>query len=346
MLMSSPDTPPVNRPVNRIEIAKRYLDELRQARSDIVGSWIGGSTSRGEDTESSDIDLLILVSEGQPSREQPRSWPINADGWREGVYIDSLIFPISVIGTPEQTLGHALTATHMNHALILYDATGRLTPLQDAVRAVYMQPQWLLLRMTYWLDIGRSQLQAMQEAINKRDPLALVGCAGEVMSTFISVPLLHAGLSPSSSRGLMQLAAVNRPLHDRIAEFEGSSAMQGDDALALLPRFREWMPLTNVSRRGDAPEYVVNKAQWMVQKRSPQAAVHALWIFAHHIAQDSAGDEEKAVRAAEVATRWLAATGWLAALGWDETSTLDRKVSLAQTILDELDALAHSVLAK
>lgn len=42
--------------VDRIQMAKQYLQELLAEQDDIVGSFVGGSVARGEWTESSDID--------------------------------------------------------------------------------------------------------------------------------------------------------------------------------------------------------------------------------------------------------------------------------------------------
>ena len=45
--------------VNRLEMAKLFVQEQLEKRDDIVGAFVVGSVARGEDTEASDIDLRI-----------------------------------------------------------------------------------------------------------------------------------------------------------------------------------------------------------------------------------------------------------------------------------------------
>ena len=47
--------------VDRIEIAKKFIQEQLQKRDDIIGALVVGSVARGEETELSDIDLDLIV---------------------------------------------------------------------------------------------------------------------------------------------------------------------------------------------------------------------------------------------------------------------------------------------
>lgn len=318
--------------VNRIELAKRFLQEQQQQRDDILGAWIGGSTAQGEDTESSDIDLALLVSGEEGAMQRG-----GVDTWLDGVYIEAAPFPITWIGSVEETLSNPFHATHMNHALILYDATGILTQLQQAVQASYMEPHWLKMRLQFWRDEVSQQVQGLQTAIDQHDPLQICLYAGHAMWGLISVPLLRIGLAPSSSRGLLQLAAVNKPLHDQIADFEGSRAMLAQDILAIEPLFREWIPFANFDEKGQVPEYFAKKAVWLSQQGFPQAALHALWVYLHMIVKDCIGNEEKAEPATALAQRWLEA------VKWDNEAVLQQKGAMAQTLLQEIDGLVAAL---
>jgi predicted nucleotidyltransferase len=129
-----------------IEIARRYLEELLGQRQDIVAAWLGGSVARGQETAQSDIDLYLMVAgTGDLNRA-------GLDTWREGVYIEAALVSQQEYADPETVLNDPFKATHMNDALILYDPTGFVTHLQDAVRPVYMQPQWLGKRLAFWLE--------------------------------------------------------------------------------------------------------------------------------------------------------------------------------------------------
>jgi predicted nucleotidyltransferase len=315
--------------VNRIELAKRFLQQQQKQRDDIVGAWIGGSTAQGEDTESSDIDMILVVSSDQKAMQRG-----GVDTWLDGVYVEAVTLPITWIGSAEEALRNPFSATHMNHALILYDATGILTQQQEAVRASYMEPYWLKMRLQFWLDDVSQHVQGLQTAIGQHNPLQISLHAGRAMWGFISVPLLRVGLAPSSSRGLLQLALVNKPLHDQIADFEGSRDLRTQDILALEPLFREWIPFADYDDKGNAPEYVAKKAVWLAQQGLPQAALHALWVYLHLIVKDCIDHQEKAVPAAVLAQRWLEA------VKWDNEAILQQKGAMAQLLLEELAVLA------
>lgn len=320
--------------VNRLELAQEFLAELREQRDDIVGAWVGGSTARGEDTESSDIDMVLLVSDALEDQQRG-----GIDGWRDGVYVEAVLFPVGAIGdsTTEATLENAFAATHMNHAHILYDATGAITARQEAVRAVYMEPRWLRKRLDFSLDIARKQVGELEAAIGADDPLLLCQSAGHAMWAFTSVALLHAGLSPSSSRGLAQLSAINPGLHDKIAAFEGAAEV-GDPALtALCDVFADWSNYASYAARGHAPEYVIKKAQWLAGQGTPAAGLHALWVYAHFLAEDCLAVAKKTEPGRELAELWLEL------VGWQTPEAQTGKLARAQEILVDLDELVSQV---
>ena len=46
--------------VDRIEIARNFIQEQIRKRDDLVGAIVIGSVSRGEDVEPSDIDISLI----------------------------------------------------------------------------------------------------------------------------------------------------------------------------------------------------------------------------------------------------------------------------------------------
>jgi hypothetical protein len=132
---------------------------------------------------------------------------------------------------------------------------------------------------------------------------------------------------------LLQLASLNKPLHDQIADFEGSSDIRTQDILAIEPLFREWIPFADFDDKGNAPEYVAKKAVWLAQQELPQAALHAMWVYLHLIVKDCIRHDEKEVPAMALAQRWLEV------VKWDNEATLQQKGAVAQTLLEELALL-------
>lgn len=319
--------------MNRIEIARQYVEEMRQQRQDIVAAWIVGSVARGEETELSDIDLSLMVA---GTGEMDRA---GLDLWREGIYIEAnLVFQQSYVDLDE-VLDDAFKATHMHDALILYDPTGFVTGVQKRVRAVYMQPQWLGKRLTFWSQIMRSSFDQFRETASAADALRVSAALAIFTYSCSSVPLLNAGITPSSTRSLLQLGSVDPKFKAQLAEFEGSTQLSADDVLALEPLLREAIPLFAASF-GQLPLYFVPKMLWMAQQGYYQEALHTMWL---HMGAGAAqgcldrNDPEELVVGADLMQRWLYR------LGMNEPSVLAMKVQEAERLLQQIEAMVNDI---
>jgi hypothetical protein len=230
-------------------------------------------------------------------------------------------------------------ATHLNNALILYDANGHFTQLQQAVRAAFMEPQWLGPRLQYWLNQARPQVSGLQEAVVSGDALVVCQYPGMMTFALASIPLLRLGITPSSSRNLVQLGAISRELKERICMFEGSSMMSAEEVLALSPLFFEWVALADVSKWGYLPDYFAKKAVWMAQHALHQEAIHAFWLTVSVISGECRLSEDKAVKALALAQSWLQGVNWV---GEEMFAT---KATLAYSLLTEIEMLAADLSA-
>jgi hypothetical protein len=319
--------------MNRIELARQYVEEMIAQRGDIVAAWIGGSVARGEETELSDIDLSLMVAAtGAMSRE-------GFDLWREGIYIEAGIISQQEFADLEAVLNNPFRATHMNDALILYDPTGFVKQMQDAVRAVYMQPQWLNKRLSFWLERLRTNLAQFKESVTARDALRICAALGRFTYSCSSIPLLRAGITPSSTRSLLLLAPVAPVLKAQLAEFEGSTQMDVGDVLALEPLLREAMPYCAASY-GQLPLYFVPKALWMARQGHYQEALHTMWLY---MGAGAAGgcldrnDSSQLLAGADLMQRWLHQ------FGMDRPEVLATKVESAELLLRELEGLVSEI---
>ncbi len=191
---------------DRLEMAKQYVQEMLEKRDDIVGAFVVGSVARGDATEASDIDLGLIV-EGQEGEEILRG---GVDAWRDGVYIEVGMESKGRYAASGKVLRDRVAATHMNDALILYDPTGLFTRVQEEVRARFMEPQWLGLRVHHQLNMLQFALTSLREAVAEGDPLGLCWSVPGVAIWVAAVPLLINGITPSSTRGWFRLRKLPR----------------------------------------------------------------------------------------------------------------------------------------
>lgn len=316
--------------MNRLEIAQQYLAELLGQRQDIVAAWLAGSVARGEETALSDIDLALMV---------PGTGVVNRAGldtWRNGIYIEAgLVYQQDYVDLAA-VLNNPFQATHMNDAVILYDPSGFVTRLQNAVRPVFMQPQWLGKRLTYWVESTRTNYAQFQEAVLAADPLRICAVLGMFTLSCASIPILRAGITPSSSRTLLQLGALDPALKAQIAVFEGATHMTADDVLALEPLLQAMLPWIDPAY-GQLPIYFIRKALWMAQQGDPQAALHALWLV---MGVATEGCLQRHDLAAQATGRALAQR-WLHQTGMSEPASLAVKLPSAEMLFRQVEALGE-----
>lgn len=320
---------------NRLELAQQFVQEKLQQRTDIIAAWVGGSTARGEDTVSSDIDLVLLVS-GEIEESLGRG---DVDAWRDGVYIEAGFISQKEYSDLEMIMHDPFKSTHMNDALILYDPTGFVTQMQQAVRPLFMELQWLSKRLEFWVDIGHTQYGKLREACTMADPLAI--CAAMVWLIFsgVSVPLLRVGKTPSSSRGLLQLGSVSHTLYTQLCELEGSVSMKADDTVALQPLLLESLPLIDRKVWGDLPAYFTKKSEWLIRQGYISEAIHAMWMVIGLIPMNLSQTDDPTVKAKAVRIT----SNWLQQMGWTGQAVLATKVRLAETLVAEIEKEAANL---
>ncbi|MBT4053067.1 MAG: nucleotidyltransferase domain-containing protein [Bacteroidetes Order II. Incertae sedis bacterium] len=316
---------------DRIEIAKKFIEEQRQQRDDIIGAFVEGSVARGEDTKFSDIDLVLVV-EGTIQHNEIHVW-------RDGVFVDSLVVSRETYTDPEQVLQNPFQATHINDALILFDPTEFLTRLQQEVRADFMAPQWLRKRLQFFLTIAQKSVEGTKKAIAASDPLEVCGHGSMILGSIVTIPLLRLGITPSSTRTLAQLGDISKTLYERICALEGSHERSVDEVLALLAPFAEVRSLTEPWLRGDSSEYFIKKVEWMAGNGLHREAFHTM-CFLSFLPFSGFGGREKPQLSPEGNSFVIS---WLEKVGWAGQEVLAAKAQLIEAIMEEMEALVEDL---
>jgi predicted nucleotidyltransferase len=325
--------------VDRLELAKQYVQEMLERRDDIVGAFVGGSVARGEATEASDIDLILIVDrlEGEEFRRA------GIDEWREGVYLDAALAPSHRYDDTERVLTSYFQATQMNDALILYDPTARFTWVQAEVRAAFNKPEWLRVRMRTQMRMLCDSLSEFEAAVSAEDIVGVCQHEAWVSHCLASVPLVRNGVSPSSTRSLLQLESVSPEWKRRICGWEGSTRLGRDDVPVLIEAVAQGLELgqpEKAARAGDLGTYFAKKAQWLAGNGHTGAAIHITWFTVDRLARIARDgeDEDRRMRAA-----YLLQT-WLQAVGWEGQAALEKKARVAAEMARELELTVADLL--
>ena len=292
--------------MNHMEIARNYLQEMLQRRDDIVAAYVAGSVARGQATDLSDIDLEVIVA-GEVDAALGRG---GIDGWRNGIYIDAMLLTKERFADPEALLQDPMKSTQLWDAVILYDATGFLAQQQAAVRARFMEPQWLQARLTHWQTMMTSALATLRDGVTASDSLRICSGIGGFTFACASMPLIRAGITPSSVQLVTQLESVAPAIRTRLIALMSATPVSAAEIIALEPFLLETGLLLGAAW-GQFPGFYVQKMMAMAKKGEPAAVLQALWLMMAVVADICLQSDDTALKTkgADLLQNWLQQVG-------------------------------------
>ena len=321
--------------VDRLELARQFVKEQLETRDEVIASFAGGPVASGDAIEASEPDLA-RVAAGQ-GNEGPRRGGL--DTWRDGLCVEAALVLKGRHDGAQKVLHNPFAATHMNEAWILYEPTSLFSRVQREVGLAFMESRWLGVRVHTQLEELRSALSGLREAVSDANALAIGAHEMWVSFWLVSVPLVREGITPSSTRALLQLESVAPALKDELCEWEGSVGLSGGDVLSLLPTVSESLALFDAmgsSEWGRLSAYFTEKAERLAKREHPQAAMHIMWFTVSGLAQVAQDCEDELI-SSQVTTLVQI---WLRATGWDGREVLQQKVRMAEEMVAEVEQLA------
>jgi hypothetical protein len=306
-----------------IQIAKEFVQDQRNRRTDIIAACLYGSVARGEATDSSDIDIAIYINEdkGEGTR--------NLSCWQNGIFIEAGVTTAKGLSSLDEVMNDPINATHMNDAFILYDPKGFFSDLQKQVRLVYMKPEWLQKRLHWAMNYFRDCYTKLQEAVVAMDPYGVCGNAMIIPHIASSIPLYMKGITPSSTRQLILLKEVDPLLRNTLIEYECSFPEADIDIAAMIETCRSYCVSSNRKDLGGLDDYAVWKTKKTADRGDLREAVDMLW-FAMGYGLPTAEYQDKAR---------VHIQDWLCKVGWDSSKTMTGKVRLTEHMQRKLESM-------
>lgn len=321
---------------NHLEIAKTFVQQKLVERDDIVGVLLVGSVARGDATEFSDVDLRVIVE------QTDGNW-LSRDGldsWIDGIYIDAGLVAKDTYAAADKVLKNPTVACDLNDAIILHDTANFLSNTQQEVRAKFMHPKWIGSRINPHMDRLPVHIAAIQSAIEADDPLNLCIHAGRLMYRLALIPLFVHGLSPSSTRTLVQLEQISKPLVQKFYELEGTNGVTLDRANAGISILAQLTKISGAEKWGALPEYMVQKTSWMVEHSMAHAALHTAWLNCGFRIKDCLDTEDSTV----IAEAMALTKDWLSLMQWDGENVSHEKFSMIRNLQAEMVELSSEYI--
>jgi hypothetical protein len=197
-----------------------------------------------------------------------------------------------------------------------------------------MKRPWLRKRLRFWLEMARAAYGQLSEATLTGDLLHIGPALRSFTYGVMSIHLLHAGITPSSSRVLTQVSTTAPAVGAAIADLEGSTHLRTDEVLALQPLLQDALLLVGNSY-GQLPHYFVQKALWLAHQGQPQAALHAMSTLIYGAIEETLRSQDPVRRTAgaDLAQHWLAQLKLADPKGWTA------KLPLATSLLHQTEGL-------
>ncbi len=312
---------------DHLQIAQGFVKEQMARRSDIIAALVVGSVARGQADETSDIDIAIYVPDTKG--EGPR----DLSCWRQGVYLEAGVVTPDGLGSVEEVMHKPVNACHMREAVILYDPTGYFGTLQAQVRAVFMEPKWLRIRLDWVLEACRGSLAKLKQAVPADDDLSICEHAMTLSHRAASVPLYIHGLTPSSTRKLYQLRNACPEMRTKLIQYECALPDSRIDKNALLNVGRSCCEAAKRIDLGGLSEYMIRKAERTMQKGDLREAIDMLWTAIGVNVWMGKPDRGVLPHVRE----------WLTRVGWSGTGAMTEKLRLAEDLQAEIEGMAATV---
>ena len=139
------------------------------------------------------------------------------------------------------------------------------------------------------------------------------------------IPLLLASVSPGSTKHIGQLDGVMPEMAKRLRDLESIDDIGCTKTQTLFSKWIEYASLV----KGVSVESYILKTKEKAENGHWPDSIHAMWRGWREASRPE--DRETVARVA---------TDWLRAVGWEGEEVLKEKVRLAESILEEVEALA------
>lgn len=150
--------------------------------------------------------------------------------------------------------------------------------------------------------------------------------------------LLHQGITPSSTRGIVQLGSVANWAKEKIHELQGASNKTAAEAQSLFALLDESVSIIRQSgdtALGQLPEYFRKKIKWMTQTGLHREATQPLWLIMSAVAEIAQANDDASLRIRSLAL----VQEWLHWVDWEGQATLAIKLQLAEALFAEIQRL-------
>ena len=318
---------------DRLEMASQFIQEQLEKRDDIAGAVVWGSVARGDWNETSDIDVALLLNEVAGKLKWDSEEARSLCTWREGVFIEVKLRPIEDYSGFDRIMHDMVAPTHMRNACILYDPSGVLTEAQRRVRLAFMEPKWIRLRVEPRLRQARDGIYALRDAIAEKSPRSICENMSTLALYLPTLALLQKGITPSARQPMGRLAKVRPALCERIAKLECSQDMSVEDVLRLVTLFSDQLDTMEPTERSPTMKHFEMTLPIMSTAGQLSDVIYNIWVEWRWMPKREEASADMNAKMDALATNLLHF------VGWEGEEFFREKLKLAESIMEEIEAI-------
>jgi hypothetical protein len=337
-----------------IRIAKEWVEAEAHNIPNFRGAFLIGSIIWKDDDNPhpaiSDIDLKILLDIDDPKQIEEQGFIQHYQSFK-GITLETIFSPFEEYSNPERILADFIHAAHFSVPNILFDPSGELTEIQEAVAVQYAQKKWVIKRIE---GAREYTLASLDYLYNGSSADRWLGLAFALGGGLVQIPI-QADLRPPTVRkaGVIYREIIEnqgrQDLYDALLRLYGVQSMDPVDVERhfedLSNTFDYALEIIRTPSMADlisplARPVVINGARELIEDGFYNEAI--LWIASMRtlcqqtILQDAPADEQK--KYAEQYDELLAE------LGFYSPNDFPKREEGCKRLLDEVMQVAEQIV--
>ena len=269
-------------------MTKPLVERIRDEYGDVVSIFFFGSAADGTWTNSSDLDVEVIIDSGQDVDPRPAPFVLGR------VPVELHVHPRVRFENVEEAAGTPGFGSHTMNSIIAYDPTDFFRSVKSRIAEIYFTTPFIQKRMHNSLNIARNYVRNAERFLSEGKIEFVPPSIHRAINSGIAMALFHAKKSnPTQRRCLDKLASILTELEEHdlylrmvdLLDLNNATLDLASEAIAEAKKFHNMVSLY-LKRKGGylwrknkhwynmiTQRYVVEGARELLEERKYSASI-------------------------------------------------------------------------